>query len=306
MGRIGLQSRIMARRCALLYAAMLGVGVALAAVGVAVRYSALHGWAVRVSYLADPMWGAGAADVESTMGWMLFLAGVIWFTAFVGPELCHGVSRRSAALAPAVCAAAGAALSSAVMTAAEYALAYRGRSAAAQGAGEAVADAYGWWSNDLIRMPFSFRFLYAWQLMPGSTGGTIKVSGIIDGGWMFMGLACFALMLMAATLGMLAGAVIAWACAGGLRRIVPGVCVVVAAYVAGMRLFLTNGSATVYWTALAMSGEVVRYGSAWSERHLYVAWIPFTESLVLFAVCVLVVLRLTLRREVIASHRWLV
>ncbi|PLS29137.1 hypothetical protein Uis4E_0715 [Bifidobacterium parmae] len=302
--RTGRQTHVMMRRCAGLYAAVLGVGVVLAAIGGGVRYLAMQGrWHVRIPYALDGMLGAGAADVESLTGLLLFAAGLIWFLAFVGPELCHGVNRRSLAVAPAACGVAAAALSAVAMTVLEYGLADRVR----QGSAEVMAGAspvYGWWGNDLYQTPFSYRFLYAWQYVPASTGGAAKVSGIIPGGWLFMGAACFALMLAAMALGLLAGAAAAWACAGGVKRFALSVGAVVVAYVAAMRLFLFNGSVTLAWLAQAMTGEVVRYGSNWNEWHLYVAWIPFVEAVALFAVCVAVARRLTMRREVHAARRW--
>lgn len=304
--RTGRQTRVMMRRCAGLYAAVLGVGVVMAAIGGGVRYLALQGhWHVRMPYALDTMMGAGAADIESLMGLMLFAAGLVWFLAFVGPELCHGVDRRSLAVAPAMCGVVAAVLSAVAMTVLEYGLVDR----VWQDSVEVTAGAspvYGWWGNDLYQTPFSYRFLYAWQYVPFSTGGASKVSGIIPGGWLFMGVACFALMLAAAALGLLAGAAVAWACSGGAKRLAVSVGVVVVAYVVVMRLFLFNGSVKLAWLAQAMTGEVIRYESNWDEWHLYVAWIPLVEAVVLFVVCVAVVRRLTMRREVHAARRWLI
>ena len=303
--RLARQSRVMARRCALLYAAMIGVGAALATVGAVARYAVLRGRFPRVAPLfADWLGNGGASNIESLMGGMLFAGGVIWFVAFVGPELCHGVARFPLVMAPAVCGTIAAALSAGVMTLAEAALVDQDDVVSVS---SSVWDKiYFLWGNDLILMPFSYRFLYAWHLIPTSAGGIEETSGVIPGGWLFLAMACFALMLMAAALGMLVGAAVVWVCAGGSRRIIPGVCVVVVACAAGMGLFLFNSSVTVYWAASAMTGDVIRYMPNWNERHLYIAWIPLVESLVLLAVCVLIVLRLTLRREVLASRRWLV
>ncbi len=300
--RSGRQGRVMARRCALLYAAMVGVGAVLAMAGAVARYAALRGGFPRVPLFADWLGNGGASNVESLMGGMLFAGGVIWFVAFVGPELCHGVARRPLVAAPALCGTIAAALSAGAMTLAEIALVDQSRIVS----GSVWSRAYSLWGNDLIMMPFSYRFLYAWQLIPTSTGGIEETSGIIPGGWLFLAMACFALMLMVTALGMLAGAAVVWVCEGGMRRVVPGVCVTVAACVAGMELFLFNSSVTVYWVASAMTGDVIRYMPNWNERHLYIAWIPLVESLVLLAVCVLIVLRLTLRREVHDSRRGLV
>lgn len=301
--RCGRQTHVMMRRCSGLYAAVLGVGVALAAIGGIVRHLAVRGdWHVRMPYVLDGLMGVGAADVESLMGLMLFAAGVVWFLVFSGPELCHGVSRRSLVAVPAVCGVASAAIAAVVMTVAEYALVDRDWQRVATGVGEN----YGWWGNDVVQMPFSYRFLYAWQYEPVSTGGLMKVSGIVPGGWLVMAVACFALMLAAASLGILAGAVAAWACAGGTKRFGATVGVIVVAYLLAMRLFLFNGSVRLVWLVQAMTGEVVRYESNWNEWHLYVAWIPLAEAIVLFAVCVAIACRLTLRREVVASRRWLI
>ena len=300
--RSGRQGRVMARRCALLYAAMVGVGAVLAMAGAVARYAALRGGFPRVPLFADWLGSGGASNVESLMGGMLFAGGVIWFVAFVGPELCHGVARRPLVAAPALCGTIAAAFSACMMTLAEASLVDQSRIVS----GSVWDRVYSLWGNYLIMMPFSYRFLYAWQLIPTSTGGIEETSGIIPGGWLFLAMACFALMLMATALGMLAGAVAVWVCAGGMRRVVPGVCVTVAACVAGMELFLFNSSVTVYWVASAMTGDVIRYMPNWNERHLYIAWIPLVESLVLFAVCVLIVLCLTLRREVHDSRRGLV
>lgn len=304
--RAGRQTRVMMRRCAGLYAAVLGVDVAMAAIGGGVRYLAMQGdWRVRMPYVLDGMLGAGAADVESLTGMLLFAAGLIWFLAFVGPELCHGVNRRSLVVAPAACGAAVAAASAIVMTALEYGLVDRDWQRSV-GNVTGVYSIYGWWGNDLYQMPFSYRFLYAWQYVPASTGGAMRTSGIIPGGWLFMAVACFSLMLAAVALGLLAGVAAAWACSGGVKRFALSAGVVVVAYVAAMRLFLFNGSVKLAWLAQAMTGEVIRYESNWNEWHLYVAWIPFAEAVALFAVCVAVARRLTMRREVHAARRWVI
>ncbi|MBT1172366.1 hypothetical protein JS528_03110 [Bifidobacterium sp. MA2] len=296
------QFRLALVRCLTLYAVVFAVAVIVLAVLTYQRYRAM---------ILLPNGLSGDVNVERILFPMLFVAALVWQWGFFATLLCHGVSRRSFVGVSAIGATAISLAVSMVIVAARYPLIVLGgdvRMVCAKAIG-------GCLPSDMFKAPLSEQFLYAWQevgstqtVCDGSTcsieGGTATYSPMLQSGWLFMFLKFLSLMLAATALGMLVGAVLAWAAGRGVWTL--GVVAGLGWGLFSMRFDMAYGVAGVIgepwlatWLIGAASGRVgsLAAGSG-VDFGTYIVWIPLVESLVLFALCVLIVSRLTSRREI--------
>ncbi|MBW3078869.1 hypothetical protein [Bifidobacterium simiiventris] len=300
----------MTKRCAILYAVMLAIP--LATLGIS---------AYRVYVQLTESGSESAAfpvDAEARMFPFLFLVGVIWFVGFFDVELCHGVSRRSFANVGMIANVTIAAATTLILMPVQYAGALLTRT---------VRSATESQQDDLLRSPLgvllylqgerSGRFQFAGTDCPVGTLANRAVCSepvAVPFDWLYMSMKIFSMMLIVASLGMLAGALIAWAFNGGVMRWAGGsllLIAVVAVYTVAGPWWYTGDQydgalpRALYWVKNLLSGSVIRDVG---ERQVisYVAWIPFVFSLLLFAVCAFAVDRMTARREIRPSRRHLI
>lgn len=243
---------------------------------------------------------------------ILLITAVVWQWVFFQSAICHGVSRASYMKASAIGAAAMALAVSVAAVGSRVVLSAAGFQFCAS------ADRNCRMPGPLD-MPLSVQFLYAWERKDWSDASSVQdfatYSPILTGGTLFVFLKFFSLMLSYVALGMLIGAVLAWAAskstwfAGALAVLI---------WFAGGQLrdsslihiqrmqvlepFFTFG-ADQNRLVQAMSGRLVSFGADGVEIGTYVVWVPLAESLVLFAVCAWGAWLLTKRREVHPARR---
>lgn len=305
------QSVAMAKRCAILYAVMLAIPL------VTLGISAYRVYA----QLAES--GSESAvfpvDTEARMFPFLFLVGVIWFVGFFDVELCHGVSRRSFANAGMIANVAIAAAATLILMPVQYAGVSLARSARSMTEPQ---------MESLMRSPSGvllylqgerstrFQFVGAGCAPDTNDGVGICVNGmrIADFAWLRMPMKMFSMMLIVASLGMLAGALISWVLNGSVLRWTGGslLVIAVAAVYTVLNPWWYSGDQydealprALYWVRNLLSGSVIREVGA-RQIVSYVAWIPFVFSILLFAVCAFAVDRMTARREIRPSRRSLI
>lgn len=303
--RAGRQFRLIAVRCLGLQAAVFAVAM--------VWFALMIYFRMRANQL-QPYGLPGAVDVERFMlPAMVVAAGVIWQCCFFTAAMCHGVSRRSFVKASAIGAAALSLALAVVMVGARLAV------LVSQGCLASAGGTYRYQCGD--GEPFvlrsSERFLYAWmQTGSACDGAACSTSNdmtttyaMLPAGPLFMFLKFLSLMLAWAALGMLIGAVLSWA--AGKGYVVLGLLAVLCGAAYGL---MGPGSPVYLWLAgtdagnllaSVVSGGIVSIGvdAAGSvtngvTRTTYAVWIPVVCSLVLFALCLLVTDRLTMRREI--------
>ena len=245
---------------------------------------------------------------------ILLITAVVWQWVFFTSAICHGVSRASYMKASAIGAAAMAFTVSVTAVGSRLAL-------SAAGFQFCVSADRNCRMPGPLDMPLSIQFLYAWERKDWSVASSVQdfatYSPILEGGTLFVFLKFFSLMLSYVALGMLIGAVLAWAAnksawfAGALAVLI---------WFAGGQLsswnsmiihvprievlnpFFTLGS-DQNRLVQAMSGRLVSFAADGVEIGTYVVWIPLAESLVLFAVCAWGAWLLTKRREVHPARR---
>lgn len=297
--RFSRQLGLTLRRCLSVYGVMLAIAMVLFATLVYQRYRALE--------LQD--YGlAGAVDVEKFLMPILLLTAMAWQCFSFNTALCHGVSRKTYMQVSAMGAAAMAFAVSVIMMIVRWVFLATGAAGACLAVGCRVTE------------PFSMRrseqFLYAWDRVSWSnisSSDGVEVSPVLPAGPLFMFLKFFSLMLAYVALGMLVGAVLAWAADKSVWLC--GVSVVVI-YYAGQQMTLP-GPDTLYLVPRmhvldgfydmgslqnrllqAAAGRLITYPKADVEVGTFVVWIPLAEALILFALCVWIAYLLTKRREI--------
>lgn len=245
----------------------------------------------------------GTVQGESLAGFV-FAAALLWQVLCFGTAICHGVSRRSffkASAAGATALAAAVSLTLVVL-----------RAARRFGVGCVPFPKPGA-SGCIYQEPFSlwfaerFRYWSVTKTISGNGAYRGTASQVNDalsdwGGVASMMAAMFALMLLAAALGMLLGAALAWAASQGVAGVaVVLVCVLL---VLGARGFCEGMVSEMglwnewNWLTQLLQGLLVTVPRRGTTVTLSIVWIPLGISLVLSSACAALTSWFTSRREV--------